>query len=198
MKRMAKSAFGSDLYHLKAHMYGNNIENCHAEVVASGTIPIFHKHFCDNVVHRVTGNPVTKDSHSGTIGLDDSNFQESRELMLKLSNDPVMRDEWREMSFEYWKAHSDASICTLEIIENLENIVKKNGAKGAQEASNESFNDNQLSMFDTLETAPEDNNTDQVKIEKIVDTVKEEPLPKEETETETIDYNSLLDELKNL
>jgi len=200
MERMAKSAFGSDLYHLKPHMYGNNIENCHAEVVASGTIPIFHKHFCDNVIHRVTGNPVTKDNHSGTIGLDHSNFQESRELMLKLSNDPTMRDEWREMSFEYWKAHSDASICTLEIIENLENIVKKNGAKGAQETSNASSNDNQLSMFDTIETTPNDNNTNQVKSEEKVDTVKEEPLPKEETKTgtNTVDYSALLDELKNL
>ena len=53
MERMARSAFGSDLYYLKAETYGNNIENCHAEIIASGSVPLFHKHFCDNVIHKV-------------------------------------------------------------------------------------------------------------------------------------------------
>jgi hypothetical protein len=55
-------------------------------------------------------------------------------------------------------------------------------------------------MFDTIETTPDDNNTNQVKSEEKVDTVKEEPLPKEETKTgtNTVDYSALLDELKNL
>ena len=119
MERLSRSAFGSDLYHLKAHMYGNNIENCHAECIASGTVPIFHKHFCDNVIHRVTGNPVSLDSNSGTIGLDETNFEETATLIEKLASDPVMRDDWREMSFEYWKSHSDASVTAAEIVDNL-------------------------------------------------------------------------------
>ena len=120
MERMSRSAFGSDLYHLKAHMYGNNIENCHAECIASGTVPIFHKHFGDNVYHRVTGNPVSQDKHSGTVFLDESSFSQTAELLVKLSKDPVLRDEWRNMAYDYWVEHSDASICVQEIIDNLD------------------------------------------------------------------------------
>ncbi len=119
MERMSLGAFGSDLYHLKPQKYGNNIENCHAECIAVGNVPIFHKHFGDHVVHRVTGNPVSQDKHSGTIFLDYTNFEECRDLMVKLSNDMIMREEWRNMSYDYWVQHSDASICVQEILDNL-------------------------------------------------------------------------------
>jgi len=117
MFRMSLSAFGSDLYHLKAETYGNNIENCHAECVASGTVPLFHKHFCDNVIHKVQGDPVSQCKNSGTIGVDYTNFNECRDLMIKLKNDPSMRDDWREMAFEFWKQHSDAGPVVNEIVD---------------------------------------------------------------------------------
>ena len=66
MMRMARSAFGSDLYHLKAETYGDNIENCHAECIASGTVPLFHKHFCDNVIHKVQGKPISQCQNTGS------------------------------------------------------------------------------------------------------------------------------------
>ena len=102
---------------MKAETYGNNIENCHAEIVASGAVPIFHKHFCDNVIHRVQDKPVTQCTNTGTIGLDYTNFEECRDLMVKLKNDPSMRDDWREMAFEFWKQHSDGEMVVNEIIE---------------------------------------------------------------------------------
>ena len=117
MNRLSLSAFGSDLYHLKAETYGNNIENCHAEIVASGAVPIFHKHFCDNVIHKVQDKPVSHCTNTGTIGLDYTNFEECRDLMVKLKNDPSMRDDWREMAFEFWKQHSDGEMVVNEIIE---------------------------------------------------------------------------------
>ena len=117
MFRMSLSAFGSDLYHLKAETYGNNIENCHAECVASGTVPLFHKHFCDNVIHKVQGKPVSQCKDSGTIGLDYTNFEECKDLMIQLMKDPMMRDDWREMAFEFWKQHSDAAPVVNEIID---------------------------------------------------------------------------------
>ena len=117
MERLSLSGFGSDLYHLEAHMYGNNIENCHAEIVASGAIPIFHKHFCDNVIHKVQGDPITKCKNTGTIALDQTNYDETREIMLKLVNDPKMRDDWREMAFDFWKQHSDSKDVISEIIQ---------------------------------------------------------------------------------
>ena len=117
MNRMSRSAFGADLYHLKAETYGNNIENCHAEIIASGAVPIFHKHFCDNVIHKEQGKPVTLCKNTGTIGLDYSNFEECKEVMIKLKNDPAMRDDWREMAFEFWKQHSDGEMVVGEIME---------------------------------------------------------------------------------
>ena len=132
MERMALSAFGSDLYHLKAETYGDNIENCHAECIASGTVPIFHKHFCDNVIHPVQGKPISQCQNSGTIGLDYSNFEECRELMIKLKNDPTMRDDWREMAFEFWKQHSDGEMVVNEIVDLAINTTE-NQPQGLEE-----------------------------------------------------------------
>tara|TARA_B100000287_G_scaffold435636_1_gene505177 strand:- start:4054 stop:5295 length:1242 start_codon:yes stop_codon:yes gene_type:complete len=117
MERMSLSAFGSDLYHLKAETYGSNIENCHAECIASGTVPLFHKHFCDNVIHPVQDKPISQCKDSGTLGVDYNNMFECRDQMVKLKNDPSMRDDWREMAFEFWKQHSDAEMVVNEIIE---------------------------------------------------------------------------------
>ena len=116
MERMSLSAFGSDLYHLEAEIYGNNIENCHAECIASGTVPLFHKHFCDHVIHKVQGKPISQCINTGTIGLDYSNFDETQKLMTQLKDDNVMRNEWREMAFEFWKQHSDAKPVVDEIL----------------------------------------------------------------------------------
>ena len=132
MFRMSLSAFGSDLYHLKAETYGNNIENCHAECVASGTVPLFHKHFCDNVIHKVQGDPVSQCKNSGTIGVDYTNFNECRDLMIKLKNDPSMRDDWREMAFEFWKQHSDAGPVVNEIVDLALN-TNSNQPQGLEE-----------------------------------------------------------------
>jgi hypothetical protein len=120
MERMSLSAFGSDLYHLNPEQYGNNIENCHAECIATGTVPIFHKHFGDNIIHKVTGDPCTKSNKSGTIWLDRDNFASAGDLVKKLSADPVLRDEWREMAFEFWKQHSDSKIVVADILSKIE------------------------------------------------------------------------------
>jgi len=132
MYRMSLSAFGSDLYHLKAETYGNNIENCHAECIASGTVPLFHKHFCDNVIHPVQGVPISQCKNSGTIGVDYTNFEECRDLMVKLKNDPAMRDDWREMAFEFWKQHSDGETVVNEIVDLALNTTS-NQPQGLEE-----------------------------------------------------------------
>ena len=132
MRRLSLSAFGSDLYHLKAETYGDNIENCHAECIASGTVPLFHKHFCDNVIHPVQGKPISQCQNSGTLGVDYTNFEECRQTMVKLKNDPSMRDDWREMSFEFWKQHSDGKGVVDDIISKAVN-TKSNQPQGLEE-----------------------------------------------------------------
>jgi len=132
MERLSLSAFGSDLYHLKAETYGDNIENCHAEIIASGSVPIFHKHFCDNVIHKVQGKPVSLCKNTGTIGLDYSNFNECLEIMNQLKSDPAMRDDWREMAFEFWKEHSDSQPVVKDIIDKAINTTE-NQPQGLEE-----------------------------------------------------------------
>jgi len=132
MDRLSRSAFGSDLYFLKAEHYGNNIEKCHAECIASGTVSLFHKHFCDNVIHPVQGKPISQCQNSGTLGVDYTNFDECRDLMVKLKNDPAMRDDWREMAFEFWKQHSDAEPVVNEIVDLALNTTS-NQPQGLEE-----------------------------------------------------------------
>lgn len=117
LERLSVSAFGSDLYHLDPTMYGNNIENCHAECIATGTIPLFHRHFGQHVIHKKYGIPVIECKDNGTLLLDYNNFNEINDLMVKLKNDNVMRDEWRNMAFEFWKSHSDGKDEVFKIIE---------------------------------------------------------------------------------
>jgi hypothetical protein len=129
MERLSLGAFGVDLYKLAPEKYGNNIENCHAEPIAVGTVPVFHRHFGDHIVHRVTGDPVSQAKNSGTVWLDGwidvgkpdvkTDWESTRDLMLKLSNDDVMRDEWREMAFEFWKAHSDTQYVITDIVDKI-------------------------------------------------------------------------------
>ena len=132
MRRLSLSAFGSDLYHLKAETYGDNIENCHAECIASGTVPLFHKHFCDNVIHPWSGDPISQCKESGTLGVDYTNFEECRTTMVKLKNDPSMRDDWREMAFEFWKQHSDGKRVVDDIIWKAMN-TESNQPQGLEE-----------------------------------------------------------------
>lgn len=117
MERMSLSMFGSDLYNLKAEFYGNNIEYCLSEPVGCGTVPVFHKHFGDNIVHTKLGVVPTEYKQSGTVWLDQTNFQETKELLVKLSKDDGMRDDWREMAFEFWKSHSNIKDVANEIVE---------------------------------------------------------------------------------
>jgi hypothetical protein len=125
MDRMAYSAFGSDLYHLKERMYGDNIENCHAEIIACGAIPIFHLHFGLNVYHRKTGNLVLNDKDNGTIFLESFNYEYTAKNMEWLKNNPSIRDTFREKAFEYWKAHADISIFHKEIEQYSKDLLEE-------------------------------------------------------------------------
>ena len=109
--------------------------------------------------------------------------------MVKLSNDHVMRDEWREMAFMYWRKHSNAHTCAIEIIENLESIVLNNGILGAQESPKEKVDVNQLNIFDEIE-----NTQDEAQVptkDNSIDLSKNK-------DSKEIDYDSLLNDLRNL
>lgn len=121
MNRLSLSAFGSDLYKLDERFYGGNIENCHAEIVASGCVPIFHRHFLLNVFKTMNAAPYG----NGTIGLDETSFKENSETMTALSSNLDLRDNLRESSFAFWKSRADISIFHKEIQDVAERLMKE-------------------------------------------------------------------------
>lgn len=120
--RMARGGFGSDLMYFKENIYGNNVEYCHTDSFAAGVVPIFHKHFCDNVIHRKQGKPISECEYTGTFGIDESNAASVLESLTVLKDDDDMRDDVRNMAFEFWKQHCDASIIYNDIIQKTLNF----------------------------------------------------------------------------
>ena len=116
MERMSLGGFGSDLMYFKENIYGDNVEYCHTDCFAAGVIPLFHKHFCDNVIHRKQGKPISQCANTGTLGIDYSNANIVTGQMELVANDNVMRDEWRNMMFEFWREHCDGKVVYDDII----------------------------------------------------------------------------------
>jgi len=125
MERMSVGGFGSDLMYFKDDIYGNNVEYCHTDCFAAGVIPVFHKHFCDHVIHKKQGKPISQCINTGTLAVDATNAAEVANSMLLLAKDNVKRDEWRNMMFEFWKEHCDAKAVYDDIIDNTLNYNEK-------------------------------------------------------------------------
>lgn len=108
MERLSLSAFGAELYNLRNKAYGKSFEYIGSEIVASGVIPIIHRDYGRHVNHRTIGKPLIDCENSGTLFLDNDNMKEIAKQMHKLRVNSGMRDEWREMAFEFWKAHANS------------------------------------------------------------------------------------------
>ena len=78
---------------------------------------MFHQHFVDNVIHRKQGKPISKCENTGTLALNN----DAPEIMVKLANDNIMRDEWRNMMYDFWKDHCDAEVIYNDIMEKTMN-----------------------------------------------------------------------------
>ena len=146
MLRMAKSMFGSDLYHLKPEQYGANIEYCHADCLGAGTVPIFHEHFGAHIIHNKIGDPVIACENSGTVFLTD-NFKQRNygadahkaalinyeygavaDTLSMLAHDHSKRDEERHKAFEFWKSHCDAIDVYTDIVSKTKAVHQKEKA----------------------------------------------------------------------
>lgn len=126
LERLSKCAFGYQLSRLDPRFIEHSIEYTHMEVVCAGTIPVFRKQYFDHCTHSVTGNPISQDKDTGTIFIcaNGSNFIESTDKMKELSKDSGMRNEWREMAFEYYKSHQSADKTFNKLITNIDHYVK--------------------------------------------------------------------------
>lgn len=119
LEQLSLDGFGYQLSRLKPRFIERSLEYTHCEVAAVGVVPVFRKSYGDSCNHRLHGVPLTRIKDSGTIWLDENDMQPAYELVNKLTNDNVMRDEWRNMAFENYKSHQDADHTFNEIMKHI-------------------------------------------------------------------------------
>ena len=122
LERMSRCGFGFQLTTLQPEYIQNFIEFTHLEIVACGVIPIFRKAFGDHCTHLQTGNKLTADKNTGTIwaGEVGTDWSETIELINKLRSDNGMRNEWREMAYEYYASHNGPDVSFPDIFNKID------------------------------------------------------------------------------
>lgn len=121
LERMSRVGFGYQLSVLDERFIERSIEYTHCEVACTGVVPVFRKTYGERCTHRKFGDKLINCKDSGTIWLDDNNMQPAFELLNKLSKDSVMRNEYREMAFEFYKQHQDSQYAFAEMMQQIEN-----------------------------------------------------------------------------
>lgn len=123
MHRMSRVGFGYQVSILKPKYIERSIEYTHCEVVAAGTIPVFRKEYGDTCIHRVTGDPLSQSKDNNTLWLNEETYGDVLEQVKKLSTDSVMRDEWREGAYEFYKQHQDAEPSFSDLMKNIKDNI---------------------------------------------------------------------------
>lgn len=123
LERMSLCGFGYQLSLLDARFIERSIEYTHCEVVCTGTIPVFRKAYGERCTHRKFGDKLIECKDNGTIWLDDNDMQPAFDLVNKLSKDLVMRNEWREQAFEFYKSHQDSQFTFEEMMTKIKEAV---------------------------------------------------------------------------
>lgn len=121
LERMSNVGFGYQLSRMKERFIYRSIEYTHCEVVCTGTIPVFNKKYGDACIHRHYGKPLTECDNSGTIWLDENNFDAAFKQFLEINNDPKKREIMRNQAFEFYKLHQDADYTFKELMNNIKN-----------------------------------------------------------------------------
>jgi hypothetical protein len=125
LHRMSKVGFGYQLSILKPKFIEKSIEYTHCEVASVGTVPVFRKEYGDTCVHRVTGDPLAKSKDNFTIWLskEKADMEDAIYTVKRLANDPVLRDEWREGAFAFYKAHQDSSYVFEDMMKQVHDNI---------------------------------------------------------------------------
>jgi hypothetical protein len=125
LERMSKVGFGYQLSLLQEEYINRAVEYTHLEIVSVGAIPVFRELYGNHCHDRVSGKPLTQCKDTGTIWLseDIKDMDKAFQLISKLENDSVMRDEWRTMAYEFYYNHQDSHISAAEVINNIEEKI---------------------------------------------------------------------------
>ena len=103
--RMSRCGFGFVLNKFNPEDIQHSLEFGHMEVIAAGTIPVFHDVYGENCIHRKTGRKLKDHRYTGTLWLNDSNHADVMEQVNKIANDPVLYEETREKAFLFYSNH---------------------------------------------------------------------------------------------
>jgi hypothetical protein len=117
--RMGFSAIGAETMSIKHGHYGNSIEFCQSEIVACGAVPLFNYEQCKNIIHRRTGNPVTKDIESGTLFFNAGNDEKLGRDINTVLCDQGLRYHLRENAYDYWSEQADGETIYKEMMEAI-------------------------------------------------------------------------------
>jgi hypothetical protein len=108
IEELSYSMFGADFYNLHESSYGDNLEFAMCEIIATGSIALFDKHWSDNCTH-INGTPF-KDIDNFAIYCDKNDLESTVEQMNELANDNHKRIKHRNSAFEIARQHCDNSI----------------------------------------------------------------------------------------
>ena len=117
--RMSSCGFGYQLSTLDGRFIERSIEYTHCEVACTGVVPVFRKSYGERCTHRKFGDKLINCKDTGTVWLDDNDMQPAYDLIAKLSKDKVMRDEYRNMAFEFYKQHQDSQYTFAEMMAKI-------------------------------------------------------------------------------
>lgn len=119
LERMSTTGFGYQLSNMDPKYIKHSIEYTHCEIVATGAIPVFRKEYGDSCEHYEYGVPLSSHPRSGTIWLSTNNMEECMNTVRKLCNDPIMRDDWREMAYDFYKLHQDSEFAFKRLFDTI-------------------------------------------------------------------------------
>lgn len=120
LERMSRVGFGYQLSLLDERFIQRSIEYTHCEVACTGVVPVLRKAYGERCTHRAQGKKLIECANTGTIWLDDNDMQPAFDLLNKLAKDDVMRNEYREMAFEFYKSHQDSQYTFAEMMKQIQ------------------------------------------------------------------------------
>ena len=101
--------FGCNFFELESEYYGGHMEYASVEPIAVGTVPVFSKHWGENVVHPEIGERFIDIEKTG-VYIGPENYEESVELMFEISNDEVLYNEYVDTSTEVFSIFDERCI----------------------------------------------------------------------------------------
>lgn len=130
---LSNSMFGADFYNLEAEAYGDNMEFAMCEIIATGVIPVFDKHWADNCTHL--GGTRFSDIKDFAIYSDKSDLEGTVKQMDELSKDHLLRDKRRQKCLEWARTHCDNDVVYRKMHEDALRVSKKSIEKATVQAT---------------------------------------------------------------